>query len=149
MTQMIKEKPDKVFGNLEYFDTESVSKILDLNPVTIRDYFNKKILLGVKIGKNWYISRIDLELFLINGKLKKRDELTFEDYKILEKNYLARIENNLRKIKAQQEKIFLPQAVKEKLEERYIEIKNIYEDLKKNPMTIEDFNTHIELEEIQ
>ncbi len=46
------------------YSVKELTSILHLTPLTICEYFRKGKLKGHKIGKNWYVSKEDLEVFL-------------------------------------------------------------------------------------
>lgn len=145
MTNIILKKPDKKFGDVEYYNTFSIADILKIDPTTVRNYFCKGYFQGIKIGHNWYVTREDLEFFIINGKLKTRREMSFQDYKTAESGFLSRIEVNIKKAKKQIEKSRKVRSplVTENLVRRYEELKKALEEYKKNKMTKEDYETLI------
>jgi len=49
---------------------KELTKILPVTPLTIREYIRKGRLRGSKIGKNWYVSKQDLEAFLEGDRVK-------------------------------------------------------------------------------
>ena len=141
----ISEKPTKTVAGVEYYDTFSVSRILKIDPHTIRDYFKKNYFRGVKLGRNWYLSKENLEFFIVNGKLKTRDNMTFEDYKIIEAGFLTKIKAKLKKAKEQIEQY---QGIRSayanaNLKRRHEQIKQALEVYEKNKMTKKDFDTFI------
>lgn len=145
MTNIILKKPDKKFGDVEYYNTFSIADILKIDPTTVRNYFQKGYFNGIKIGHNWFVTRGDLEFFIINGKAKTRREMSFQDYKIAESNFLTRIEDNIKKAKEQIEKyreVRSPQ-VTANLVRRYEELKQALEEYKKNKMTQKEYDTFI------
>ena len=143
--EKILEKPDKTIGDIKYYNTDSVSKILGLHPITIRRYFREGVLPKVKFGQWWYVSQEDLEFFIINGKLKKRENLTYRDYKSLEVDYIKKIEGNLKKIEKELEYFekTKPAIIRENLTRRYNEIKATIEKYKKDKMNKEDYDTFV------
>jgi len=61
-----KELKDK-----ELYSVKELDKILPITPLTIRAYIRKGIIKGGrKIGKNWYVSKQDLEAFLEGDRVK-------------------------------------------------------------------------------
>ena len=46
------------------YSVEDLAKILPITPLTIRKYFKKGKIKGHKIGRNWYITKENLEAFL-------------------------------------------------------------------------------------
>ncbi|MBA7483364.1 hypothetical protein ES707_18878 [subsurface metagenome] len=46
------------------YSVKELTSILHLTPLTICEYFRKGKIKGHKIGKNWYVSKQDLEAFL-------------------------------------------------------------------------------------
>ena len=145
MTKIL-EKPDRIINEINYYNTDTVSRVLSLHPITVRRYFRLGVLPRVKIGQHWTVSESDLEIFIINGKLKKREQLNYRDYKSLEKEYIEKIEGNLKKIEKELEyfKHTKPAIIRENLTRRYNEIKEILAECKKDPMTKKDFNTFVE-----
>jgi excisionase family DNA binding protein len=55
--------PIKV-GKKKLYSVEDLTKMLPITPLTIREYIRKGKMKGHKIGKNWYVSKEDLERFL-------------------------------------------------------------------------------------
>ena len=49
------------------YSVEDLAKILPITPLTIRAYFRKGRIKGYKIGKNWYVTKENLDAFL-NGE---------------------------------------------------------------------------------
>ena len=152
MTVNILEKPDKIIGGIRYFNTDSVCKILSLSRITVSGYFKKGILPSAKIGKRWYINQDDLEYFIVNGKLKKIENLTFKDYKILESDFLNSSEDNLRKV----DKILKDLRRKypiswlknvevyQNFKKRYEDLKELIKECKNEKMTKNDYDNFIE-----
>ena len=59
-----KELKDK-----ELYSVKDLDELLPITPLTIRTYIRKGIIKGGrKIGKNWYVSKNDLEAFLEGNK---------------------------------------------------------------------------------
>ena len=151
MTVNILENPDKVIGGIEYFNTKSVCGILELSRITVNDYFRKDILSAIKIGKSWFVSKENLEYFIVNGKLKKIEDLTFKDYKTLESDLINGSEKNLQKM----EKILNDleskypinwlnsKEVYQKTKKRYEDLKKILKECKNEKMTKKNFDTFI------
>jgi len=52
------------YGSKELYSIPELSKILPISDWTIREYLRKGKLKGHKIGKNWYVSKENLEAFL-------------------------------------------------------------------------------------
>jgi len=46
------------------YSVEDLAKILPITPLTIRAYFRKGRIKGHKIGKNWYVTKENLDAFL-------------------------------------------------------------------------------------
>ncbi|MBA7544084.1 hypothetical protein ES705_36430 [subsurface metagenome] len=145
MVNVILKKPDRKIGNLDYYGVSSVSDILKIDPITVRSYIKKDYIRGIKIGANWYISGENLEFFIINGKLKTRKDMPFQDYKVAESDFLARLESNIKKAKKQIEKYQKVRSplVTENLVRRYEEFKQALEEYKKDKMTQKDYDTLI------
>ena len=151
MSVNLKNKPDKVIGEMKYYNTDSISKILELNPWTIYDYYKADYLPAIKIGKSWFVSKENLEYFIVNGKLKKTEDLTFKDYKTLESDLINGSEKNLQKM----EKILNDleskypinwlnsKEVYQKTKKRYENLKKIMKECKNEKMTKKDFDTFI------
>jgi len=139
----ILEKPTKIIGGIEYYNTPAIAKILKVDVYTIREYFRKSYFKGIKIGRSWLVTRKDLEFFIINGKLKTRDNMNYGDYKIVEVGFLARIESNLKKAKEQIEKYRKTRSAYEtaNLIRRYEALKQALEECKRSKMTQKDFDT--------
>ena len=53
------------------YSVKELTSILHLTPLTICEYFRKGKLKGHKIGKNWYVSKENLDKFL-SGEDNKR-----------------------------------------------------------------------------
>lgn len=57
----------------EYYTTEQVAKMLGVkNVITIRRWIMKRWLTAIKIGKEYRITKTDLEKFLQDRKTDKR-----------------------------------------------------------------------------
>jgi excisionase family DNA binding protein len=54
----------KQIDDLKLYSVKDLNEALGVNERTIRDWFNKKRLRGVKIGTEWYISSDNLKKFL-------------------------------------------------------------------------------------
>jgi len=147
MVIKISEKPTKIVGGIEYYDTFSVGRILSIDPYTIREYFKKNYFEGIKIARNWYITKQNLQYFIINGKLKTRNNMNYADYKAVEASYLAKIESNLKEVKRQIEQYRKVRTAYEtaNLVRKYEELKQALEEYQKNEMTQKDFDTIIQM----
>ncbi|MBA7563762.1 DNA-binding protein [Candidatus Atribacteria bacterium 1244-E10-H5-B2] len=145
MVNVILKKPDRKVGNIDYYGVSSVSDILKVDPITVRSYIKKDYVRGIKIGHNWYISGENLEFFIINGKLKTRKDMSFQDYKTAEANFLTKLEANIRKAKKQIEKYRKVRSplITENLMRRYEELKQALEEYKKNKMSQKDYDTFV------
>jgi len=58
------------FSNSKLYSIRELEKILPITPLTIRQYCREGKIKGRKIGKNWYVSKIDLEAFLEGDRVK-------------------------------------------------------------------------------
>ncbi|MBA7528327.1 hypothetical protein ES705_20510 [subsurface metagenome] len=145
MANIILKNPDRKIGNIDYYGVSSVSNILKVDPITVRSYIKRDYIKGIKIGASWYISGENLEFFIINGKLKTRKDMSFQDYKVAESDFLARLESNLKRAKKQIEKYRKVRSplVTENLIRRYEELKQALEEYRKNKMTQKDYDTII------
>jgi len=145
MANITLKKPDRKIGNINYYGVSSVSDILKIDPITVRSYIKKDYIRGIKIGANWYISGENLEFFIINGKLKTRKDMSFQDYKVAEADFLTRLEANIKKAKRQIEKYRKVRTAYEtaNLIRKYEELKQALEEYQKNKMTQKDFDTLI------
>jgi len=65
---MERMKPSKVFQGQKYFIVEDLAKILDLTPLTVREYLKKGRIKAVKVGMRWYIAEKNLIAFLGGGR---------------------------------------------------------------------------------
>ena len=54
----------------ELYSVKELEKILPITPLTIREYLRKGKIKGIKIGKNWYVSKQDLEAFLEGDRVE-------------------------------------------------------------------------------
>lgn len=54
------------FKEIELYSIKELAKILPITEYAIREYCRKGKIKGKKIGKNWYVSKKDLEQFLEN-----------------------------------------------------------------------------------
>jgi excisionase family DNA binding protein len=52
------------FDDKKLYSIRELAKILPITPLTIRAYLRKGKIKGHKIGKNWYVIKGDLEVFL-------------------------------------------------------------------------------------
>ena len=50
------------------YSVEDLAKILPITRLTIRAYFRKGRIKGHKIGKNWYVTKENLDAFLEGKK---------------------------------------------------------------------------------
>ena len=55
--------PIKVSENLVLYDVEELSKLLDVQPVTIRRLFRDGKLKGRKMARKWYTTEQDLQAY--------------------------------------------------------------------------------------
>jgi hypothetical protein len=51
-------------GKKKLYSVKDLSLMLPITPLTIREYIRKGKLKGHKIGKNWYVTKENLSLFL-------------------------------------------------------------------------------------
>jgi hypothetical protein len=56
----------KQIGDIKIYSVEDLHQALGVNARTIRDWFNKRRLIGQKVGIEWYITEENLRRFL-NG----------------------------------------------------------------------------------
>jgi len=52
------------FNEKELYSVKELEAILPITGLTIRAYIRKGKIKGAKIGKNWYVTKQDLEAFL-------------------------------------------------------------------------------------
>ncbi|GAI72696.1 unnamed protein product [marine sediment metagenome] len=52
------------FDGKKLYSIRELAKILPVTPLTIRKYIREGKIKGHKIGKNWYVIKEDLEVFL-------------------------------------------------------------------------------------
>jgi len=64
-------------GKKKLYSVKELQEILPITPLTIREYIRKGKIQGHKIGKNWFVSRDNLEAFL-EGKDRSGEELSRE-----------------------------------------------------------------------
>ncbi|GAJ10905.1 unnamed protein product [marine sediment metagenome] len=57
------------FKDSKLYSVKELTKILPITPLTIREYIRKGKIKGHKIGKNWYVTKENLEAFL-GGDIK-------------------------------------------------------------------------------
>ncbi len=50
--------------DIKLYGVQDLHKALGVNERTVRDWFNKKRLRGVKIGKEWFVAEENLRAFL-------------------------------------------------------------------------------------
>jgi len=55
-----------------YYTVKDLVNLLSLTELTIRDYLRSGKLKGNKPGQFWYVSQVNLKLFLEGNKKKKR-----------------------------------------------------------------------------
>jgi len=117
--EMERMKPSKIFQGQKYFIVEDLAKILDLTPLTVREYLKKGKIKAVKVGMRWYIAEKNLIAFLGGGRffdqpddkimndINQAIKLTFENnvewlaYRVKEiitKDLTEVIQSNLKKI---------------------------------------------------
>lgn len=53
-----------IFSEKELYSVKELEGILPITGLTIRAYIRKGKIKGAKIGKNWYVTKQDLEAFL-------------------------------------------------------------------------------------
>ena len=61
------------FKDSKLYSIRDLEKILPITPLTIRKYIREGKIKGRKIGKNWYVIKEDLEVFLGGEKQAKED----------------------------------------------------------------------------
>ncbi|MBA7653225.1 hypothetical protein ES703_61069 [subsurface metagenome] len=66
--EMEKMKPSKIFQGQKYFVVEDLVKILNLTPLTVREYLKKGRIKAVKVGMRYYIAEKNLIAFLGGGR---------------------------------------------------------------------------------
>lgn len=66
--EMERMKPSKIFQGQKYFIVEDLAKILDITPLTVREYLKKGKIKAVKVGMRWYIAEKNLIAFLGGGR---------------------------------------------------------------------------------
>ena len=54
----------KQIGDIKLYSVKDLHEALGVNERTIRDWFNKGRLQGVKLGTQWHITEENLKLFL-------------------------------------------------------------------------------------
>ncbi len=54
----------KQVGNIKLYSVKDLHDALSVNQRTIRDWFNKGRLKGIKIGTQWHVSEDNLQKFL-------------------------------------------------------------------------------------
>jgi len=90
----ILEKPSKVIGNIKFYDTEQLSKILGTTKYTVQKYFRENKFPKVKIAKKYYLSKKDLSEFMREGKIER---LSYNlDKDMISRNSLEFFENYLK-----------------------------------------------------
>ena len=65
----------KQIGDIKLYSVDDLHKGFDVNQRTIRDWFKKKRLKGVKLGKHWFITEENLKTFL-NGEKGGEERVT-------------------------------------------------------------------------
>ena len=58
------------FSEKELYSVRELEGILPITPLTIREYIRKGKIKGQKIGKNWYVSKQNLEAFLEGDRVE-------------------------------------------------------------------------------
>jgi len=58
------------FSDKKLFSVKELNEILPITPLTIREYIRKGKIRGRKIGKSWFVSKEDLEVFLEGDKVE-------------------------------------------------------------------------------
>ena len=58
------------FSDKELYSVRELEKILPITPLTIRAYIRKGLIIGRKVGVNWYVKKQDLEAFLEGDREK-------------------------------------------------------------------------------
>ena len=68
----------KQIGDIKLYSVRDLNKALGVNERTLRNWFNKGRLQGVKIGTEWHITEENLKKFLNagdTGKTKDNDTI--------------------------------------------------------------------------
>ena len=58
------------FKDKELYSVKELSSILPITPLTIRAYIRKGLIIGRKVGVNWYVRKEDLEAFLEGDRVE-------------------------------------------------------------------------------
>lgn len=61
-------------GKKRYYSVKELNELLPITPLTIRAYLRKGKLKGHKIGKDWYVSKENLEGFLDGGEQEGKEK---------------------------------------------------------------------------
>jgi len=59
-------------GKQKLYSVKELTSILHITPLTICEYFRKGKIEGHKIGKNWYVTKKNLETFLEGDQSRKK-----------------------------------------------------------------------------
>ena len=74
MKPSIKDKghamPKKI-GSITLYDLEEISKLFDVNLLTVQGYLRKGALKGQKMGKKWYVTEESLRDYFEGGTGKQ------------------------------------------------------------------------------
>ncbi len=63
----------KQIGDIKLYSVRDLNKSLGVNERTLREWFNKERLKGVKIGTEWHITEENLKKFFnAEGKIRKK-----------------------------------------------------------------------------
>ena len=83
----------------KFYNIEQVSEILDVHHKTVRKFIKEGKLRANKLGKQWRISKSDLDLFTNNKDSAVDIERSSNDEEIeFENNYFKNEENNVIKV---------------------------------------------------
>jgi hypothetical protein len=58
----------KQIGEIKLYSVEDLRQALGVNARTIRDWFNKRRLIGQKLGTEWHVTEENLKRFLSGDK---------------------------------------------------------------------------------
>ena len=58
----------------EYYSTNEVAKALHVNIITIKRWVQKGLLPGYKLGKEYRIKKSDLDKFMAERKIVKKEQ---------------------------------------------------------------------------
>ncbi|MBA7522477.1 hypothetical protein ES705_14596 [subsurface metagenome] len=84
--------PTKIFQGKKYFIVEDLVKILNLTPLSVREYLKKGKIKAIKVGMRYYVAEKELIKFLNGGRFTKPDEFASQVNEAIRRTFEANVE---------------------------------------------------------